>query len=240
MRPRVAAFAGADTTTAFVAATAPCTACTCKRSKPRPSTEPVLLGLLGQFVEHGLAAQVVPLLVGEQVGDLDATVGADHPVRELVLVEEAYCECRAPCPCAFLKPATEDRCRAFQAYHIDRGKLGDVDLSRRTFAVVITNAPKEMTKGGWEGLIYLPQAATLAQQGALLHLARTVMVPMRWPAYVAPLEWKTDGDKRIFTAKGIAEVRSAPLSVGGRPYKKVNPLFGLMSVYHEGFAESHA
>lgn len=47
-----------------------------------------LLSRLRQFSERGSRGVVLPLLVGEQVLRLDATVGANLQVREFALVEQ--------------------------------------------------------------------------------------------------------------------------------------------------------
>jgi len=61
------------------------------------------------------------------------------------------CNCDYLCPCIYTNPqgeATEDNCVSLQAYRIDRGQRGDVDLSGLKFALVIRSG-RIMADGGW-------------------------------------------------------------------------------------------
>ena len=66
------------------------------------------------------------------------------------------CSCRFLCPCVvedLKQPATEAFCRAAMAFHIERGRYGELDLDGLNFAVVAETG-KVMADGNWRlGLI---------------------------------------------------------------------------------------
>ena len=61
------------------------------------------------------------------------------------------CNCDYLCPCIYTNPqgaATDDHCVSLQAYRIDQGRCGDVDLSGLKFALVIRSG-RIMADGDW-------------------------------------------------------------------------------------------
>ena len=79
------------------------------------------------------------------------------------------CSCDTICPCswsAFTAPATNDRCTAMLAFHIDRGEVEGVDVSGLSFAIVV-DSPAVMSDGGWRVGVVLDGAAGEEQAGAL-------------------------------------------------------------------------
>jgi hypothetical protein len=79
------------------------------------------------------------------------------------------CNCEVACPCtasAFSAPADYDRCQFLMAFHVDKGKVDDVDVSGLTVAVV-GDTPGVMVEGNWRvGL--LMDAKASEQQTAKL------------------------------------------------------------------------
>jgi hypothetical protein len=53
------------------------------------------------------------------------------------------------------------------AWHIDRGRIDDVDVSDRTIAVV-AHIPGNVLKGNWRVVVYLDERATKEQEEAIL------------------------------------------------------------------------
>lgn len=76
------------------------------------------------------------------------------------------CTCEASCPCIMLSPATEDTCDLVLAWHIRRGEKDGVELGGLS-AVMAVRSPKLMTDGAWQVALYLDEAASEAQRGAL-------------------------------------------------------------------------
>lgn len=75
------------------------------------------------------------------------------------------CNCDTICPCtwsAFEASATNGRCNAVLAYHVDDGTIDGVDVSGLSFALVI-DAPARMAEGGWRAGVFLDAAATPEQ-----------------------------------------------------------------------------
>ena len=79
------------------------------------------------------------------------------------------CSCTTICPCTWsglTAPASNDRCYAMLAFHIDRGDIEGVDVSGLTFAMVV-DSPPIMSNGGWKLGVVLDAAASEQQAGAL-------------------------------------------------------------------------
>ncbi len=75
------------------------------------------------------------------------------------------CNCDVICPCTWSgmqQEATHDRCLAFLAFHVEDGEIEGVDVSGRTFAMVI-DTPPVMTSGDWKVGILLDDGADEAQ-----------------------------------------------------------------------------
>jgi hypothetical protein len=75
------------------------------------------------------------------------------------------CSCDAVCPCswsAFTAPATQDRCRALLAYHVESGQVDEVDVSGLTFALFL-DTPPVMSEGNWRVGVFLDDAASDSQ-----------------------------------------------------------------------------
>jgi hypothetical protein len=79
------------------------------------------------------------------------------------------CSCDTICPCTWsglTAPATNDRCEAMLAFHIDRGDIEGLDVSGLSFAMVI-DTPPVMSDGGWRLGVVIDAAAGEQQTGAL-------------------------------------------------------------------------
>lgn len=82
------------------------------------------------------------------------------------------CNCDFICPCLFsAKPQltsapTQGACEVALAFHIDRGKYGDVAIDGLN-AVVAIRTPGAMAEGNWSAAIYLDDRANDQQRDAL-------------------------------------------------------------------------
>jgi hypothetical protein len=79
------------------------------------------------------------------------------------------CSCEVACPCTvadFSVPADYDRCQFLMAFHVDSGKIDDVDVSGLTVGV-FGDTPAMMIEGSWKVGLFMDAKAS-EQQGAKL------------------------------------------------------------------------
>ncbi len=89
------------------------------------------------------------------------------------------CSCGGPCPCWVGDDPDGGRCDSVNAYHIDRGQVGGVDVSNLSF-VQVNQIPGNVLAGNWRAVFYIDDKATPAQQEAILNaLVESWAVP--WP-----------------------------------------------------------
>ena len=79
------------------------------------------------------------------------------------------CDCRVLCPCWIGEDPDNGTCDSVLAYRIDAGKVGDVDVTGRTLALV-SHIPGNILAGNIRAAIYVDQGASDAQQEALLNV----------------------------------------------------------------------
>jgi hypothetical protein len=79
------------------------------------------------------------------------------------------CNCEVLCPCWIGEDPDHGTCEAVTAWHIDHGTVDGVDVSQRTVATV-AYIPGNILKGNWKVVLCIDDAATPAQQEALLQV----------------------------------------------------------------------
>jgi hypothetical protein len=79
------------------------------------------------------------------------------------------CDCRVLCPCWIGEDPDNGTCDSVLAYHFDAGKVGDLDMTGRTLALV-SHIPGNVLAGNFRVAIYLDEGASDAQQDALLNV----------------------------------------------------------------------
>jgi hypothetical protein len=80
-----------------------------------------------------------------------------------------HCPCGMVCPCTtsgLTAPADVERCTVVLAFHVDSGQIDDLEVADRT-VVMVVDAPRLMSDGGWKVGLYVDDAATDAQFEAL-------------------------------------------------------------------------
>ena len=115
------------------------------------------------------------------------------------------CSCDTICPCTwsnFAAKATNDRCQAMLAFHIDRGQIDGVEVDGLSFAMVV-DSPPIMSDGGWKIGVVLDSAASESQSGALgkvlsgeLGGPPAMLGPLigeMLGVQMAPAEWRASG-----------------------------------------------
>ena len=76
------------------------------------------------------------------------------------------CNCDVACPCIFLSAPTEGECTVLVAWHIDRGRDGEVSLDGLNAAMAV-HAPGHMMQTKWRAALYLDERASEPQQQSL-------------------------------------------------------------------------
>lgn len=76
------------------------------------------------------------------------------------------CTCNTLCPCWVGEDPDGGICIGAITYHIDRGKVGNVDVSGMTVSL-LNYIPGNILKGNWRTMLYVDDRATPEQQKAL-------------------------------------------------------------------------
>jgi hypothetical protein len=137
------------------------------------------------------------------------------------------CSCGGPCPCWVGDDPDGGRCDSFNAYHIDRGQVGDVDVSNLSF-VEICQIPGNVLAGNWRAVFYIDDKATPAQQEAILNafggklggpLANVAsLISERIAVHLVPIEHHVEGGKGTLRVGEGVEAEMAPYTdANGRP-----------------------
>ena len=79
------------------------------------------------------------------------------------------CSCGGPCPCWVGDDPDGGRCDSVNAYHIDRGRVGEVDVSNLSF-VQVNQIPGNVLSGNWRAVFYIDDKASPDQKEAILNV----------------------------------------------------------------------
>jgi len=137
------------------------------------------------------------------------------------------CSCGGPCPCWVGDDPDGGRCDSVNAYHVDRGHVGGVDVSNLSF-VQVNQIPGNVLAGNWRAVFYLDDRATPAQTVAILNafggklggpLADVAgLVGERVAVHSVPIEHRVEGGKGTLRVGHVVEAEMAPYSdANGRP-----------------------
>jgi hypothetical protein len=77
------------------------------------------------------------------------------------------CSCDILCPCWVGEDPDGGQCYAFNAYHFDRGRIGDTDVSGLNFVRVVQIPGNVLKPKTWRQVVVLDQDATDEQRQAL-------------------------------------------------------------------------
>lgn len=78
------------------------------------------------------------------------------------------CSCATPCPCFIGEDPDSGECFGVIAFHLERGKVGDVDVSGLTLANV-AHIPGNALNGNWRSVVLVDDRASDAQFDALVN-----------------------------------------------------------------------
>jgi hypothetical protein len=106
------------------------------------------------------------------------------------------CECTSVCPCIWSADATADQCRTLVGWEITEGHYGTTKLDGLEFAATLTKSGKNVEKsmGTMEGVLYVPDSATLDQQAAIEAVVKSEMGGMFSKLDVKKASIKITGD----------------------------------------------
>jgi hypothetical protein len=77
------------------------------------------------------------------------------------------CNCNTLCPCWVGEDPDYGTCEGTLAWHFDKGRIDDIDVTGLTFAV-LAHIPGNILKGEWKVVAYVDEHATKAQEEAIL------------------------------------------------------------------------
>jgi hypothetical protein len=78
------------------------------------------------------------------------------------------CTCKVLCPCWIGEdPDGDGTCDSVNSWHIDRGRIDDLDVSNLTVAGV-NHIPGNVLKGNWQVVFFVDDKASEAQHAALV------------------------------------------------------------------------
>ena len=77
------------------------------------------------------------------------------------------CNCRVLCPCWIGEDPDYGTCNTVIAWHFDQGKIGNVDVSGHTVAL-IAHVPGNILEGNWRAAVYLDDKVSPQQEEAIL------------------------------------------------------------------------
>lgn len=128
------------------------------------------------------------------------------------------CNCAVVCPCIFSTGApltarpTEGACEAPTAFHIDRGRYGDVPLDGLN-AVVVLRTPGPMAEGNGSVALYLDERADDRQREALQAIfsgaaggplgALAPLITTTLGVKSAPITYTREGQRRAVEIPGV-------------------------------------
>ena len=137
------------------------------------------------------------------------------------------CSCGGPCPCWVGDDPDGGRCDSVNAYHIDRGQVGGVDVSNLSF-VQVNQIPGNVLAGNWRAIFYIDDKATPEQCEALLNVFSgklggalagvASLVGERVAVHSVPIEHRVEGGKGTLRVGEVVEAEMAPYTdANGRP-----------------------
>ena len=137
------------------------------------------------------------------------------------------CSCGGPCPCWVGDDPDGGSCDSVNAYHIDRGQVGGVDVSNLSF-VQVNQIPGNVLAGNWRAIFYIDDKATPEQREAILNVFSGKMggplagvaglVGERVAVHYVPIEHRVEGGKGTLRVGELVEAEMAPYTdANGRP-----------------------
>jgi len=138
---------------------------------------------------------------------------------ELVL----SCNCTVFCPCVLSRgqaPPTEGYCQTWAGIRIDEGRFGDVDLTGVNVGLIM-EIPGLMSRGNWTAGLFVDDRAPVqavkaltriftGRAGGSTHLL-SILVGKFLGVQQAPIDYRTEGETRIFSIDKIVDGAVSPV-----------------------------
>jgi hypothetical protein len=157
-----------------------------------------------------------------------------HPSWEVSGDYFETCSCTYVCPCLpsnLAAPPTKGTCTGAFAFHIDRGRYGDVKLDGLNYAVVF-QSPGAMGEGNWAVGVIAEDRATPEQRDAIVAIASgqaggpmgalAPLVRQFLGVESKPVRFEKQGLKRLVSIPGVLELE---MEGTPSPVKKGEPLY---------------
>jgi len=168
---------------------------------------------------------------------------------EPFLLEGTYvysCACTTVCPCMFGSPGTTDNCQFPLVLHVEKGRVGQVNLDGLTLIMLNTWGGKEfiaeLKAGKAKAAIYLDSKATERQREALLAayftVRKTKYAEMKGPVSV-PIEFSIEGDRASVLVPGRLELEVERLRHQGKYIEITNVPYHITDHVYAGHALRH-
>lgn len=153
-----------------------------------------------------------------------STGTADTPTRTSYRVKAQSveaCSCNHGCNCQFTGFPTEGICEFVIGYEVTDGRFGDVDLGGLR-AVVAAKYPNAIHEGHGHIVLFVDEAASDEQVGALATILSGQVGGMPWEAIAGtverlegpvrtPIDLRIDGQRAHVRIPGIIELETTPL-----------------------------
>lgn len=147
------------------------------------------------------------------------------------------CDCNVLCPCWIGEDPDGGTCNALFAYHIDRGQVGEVDVSGLTW-LGVTHIPGNILKGNIRAVFFTDEEATPEQLQALTDVFTGRLGGA--PADLAQLFGEVVGVLQLPIEYAI-EHGEGVVRVGGRVSTAMTPYrsaYGQVTTLHESIFSS--
>jgi hypothetical protein len=138
---------------------------------------------------------------------------------ELVL----SCNCTVFCPCVLSlgqHPPTEGFCQMWVGVRIDQGRFGSVGLDGANLGLMF-DVPGPVARGNWSAALFVDKKASAAAVKALTEIFTgraggpphllSILVGEFLGVQRAPITYRTEGDKRVFTIESVVDGVLAPI-----------------------------
>lgn len=139
------------------------------------------------------------------------------------------CSCDIVCPCIFGSPNTTDDCHFPMAYHLVRGRYGNLTLSGLNLVWMSLEGPRPLIKTFMEGeavgAMFLDRRATEAQRKALVDIFTRIrgrFYKKIYPPRIVEIHYLVNGDQRAVRIPDILDLQLELVRHQGKPIQIIN------------------
>jgi len=138
------------------------------------------------------------------------------------------CNCTVFCPCVLSlgqHPPTEGYCQTWAGIRIDRGHMGEVDLSGRKVGLIM-EIPGLMARGNWTAAVFIDEDASIYAVKALTKIFSgraggttgllSILVGNFLGVRQAKISYEVRGKTRVFQIPGVVDGAITPVKGADR------------------------